>query len=339
MRTRALCLSSFAASLLFAAASCSDDLSPAAESQAKTPIDVANLQGEELEKYAYGCEYYAEDTSEKVETSASEAYCAYVAELAAKSLEAVGNKSLGSSDPLVGVIKVNTCGKYTQVDIYYDTEDKKPRNWRNGYANKCAWDVGNNVVMRFCAVPASLFKGIGKDYAVVLFHQELKGPIRKSKGTYDKLQVLRIVMDSEDRNTRREITITNWNLRMGRYEKRRGENSDIMPTRYLDNRDFRLFLQHFPARWNDGRLPYLGFEYAVFGSLHGENSENQGVIYVDDEDKHNANEFDVIEVEYRDEQFDAFKDWRGESWRFGGMYEGIVNVDKNTTFRISKATY
>ncbi len=74
MRTRTLRLLFCAASLHFAAASCSDDLAPAAESQGKTPIDVANLQGEELEKYAYGCEYYAEDTTEKVETSASGAY-------------------------------------------------------------------------------------------------------------------------------------------------------------------------------------------------------------------------------------------------------------------------
>ncbi len=44
MRTRTLCLLFFAASLLFAAASCSDNLTLAAESQGKSPIDVANLR-------------------------------------------------------------------------------------------------------------------------------------------------------------------------------------------------------------------------------------------------------------------------------------------------------
>ncbi len=109
----------------------------------QNPIDVASLQGEELEKYAYGCEYYAEDTTEKVETSASEAYSAYVAELAAKSQEAVGNKSLSVDEP-------------------------------------------------------------------------------------------------------------------------------------------------FKSEWNDGRLPNLGFDYAVFGSFYGVRNKNQGLFEIDDEDKHNC---------------------------------------------------
>ncbi len=278
MRTRSLYPLLFAASLPFAAASCSDDLAPATESQGKTPVDVASLQGEELEKYAYGCEYYAEDTTEKVETSASEAYSAYVAELAAKSQETVGNKSLSVDEPLVGVVKVKECGRYPEIAIYYDAEGKRPRCWRNGYANSCGWDVGRNVTMRFCAVPARLFNGIGKDYAVLLLHSQLKGPLRKSQGSYDFLNVLRIFMDAEDSKPEQRITITEYDKTLGRYRTRMGNDSDISPAGYVGKSNLELYFQHFPASWKGASLPNLGFEYAVFGSLYGFNDKYEGYI-------------------------------------------------------------
>ncbi len=339
MGTRTLCLLFFAASLLLAAASCSDDLAPAAESQGKTPIDVANLQGEELEKYAYGCEYYAEDTTEKVETSAGEAYSAYVAELVSAMTDDafMRKKSLSVDEPLVGVIKVKECGRYPEIAIYYDAEDKRPRCWRNGYANSCGWDVGRNVTMRFCAVPARLFNGIGKDYAVLLLHSQLKGPLRKSQGTYDYLNVVRIFMDAEDGKPEQRITITDYDKFSGRYRARTGNNSDIRPAGYVGKSNLELYFQHFPASWKGATLPNLGFEYAVFGSLYGFNDKYEGYIYVDDEDKNNSNAFELIQVKYSGGSFDKFVGVSGESWRHRDMFENMFKVDNNTLFRISKA--
>lgn len=314
--------------------SCSDEaLTDSVESQ-RTPIAESELSGEELDKYAYGCEYYAEDTIGKIETEAKPAYFAFAETLMNESLAAV-NKSLSVDEPMVGVVKMATCGKYDEVEIFFDAEDRRPKCYKTGYASGCSWDAKHNVWMRFCVVPASLFKGIGKDYAVLLFTDEIKGPLVYQNGSYSNQRVLRVHLDAEDNKTESGIKITKYDG-----TSRVGTNSDIIPNSYDSRKNLNLFFQHFPASWKGNSLPNLGFEYAVFGTLYGSGERVCGSIYFDTEDKNTANSFTLLQLKRKGNNgFDSFTDdtKSGQDWKGRGVYEGLMEVGGNAAFYISKA--
>lgn len=316
------------------ASSCSDDAVPSPGQM--TPIDVSELQGEELDKYAFGCEYFAEDTSIKVETSAPYEYIEF-ASRAAIEFAQVGNKSTSKSNTslstsnLVGVIKVESCGDYPEIDVYFDAEDRKPNNWSSGYVrNKVSWSIGNNVWMRFCVVPAEKFVGIGKDYAVLLLTDEVKGPMYKSYGSYDRQKILRIRLDADDGKPIGDL----------KYIPGAGINAtrEFLPNNYDKNNNLTLYLQHFKKEWNSGTLPDLKFEYAVFGSLYGGDEKYEGKARFDTEDKKNSNAFDLLELSYTGlGGYEKLNEVKPSDQKRIGEYNGIVLINKNATFTISKA--
>lgn len=314
--------------------SCSDEMPADADSSQKTPLSEAELSGEELDKYAYGCEYYAKDTIGKVETVANADYLAFAETLMNESLASV-NKSLSVDEPMVGVVKMKTCGKYDEVDILFDAEDHRPKCKKTGYASGSSWTSKHNVWMRFCVVPASLFNGIGKDYAVLLLTDEIKGPLVYQRSSYSDQRVLRVRLDAEDNKAESGIKIIRSDG-----SSRSGYNSDITPNRYDKNKNLTLFFQHFSASWKTGSLPQLGFEYAVFGTLYGKDTDVWGSYVIDTEDKNSANGFVKIQVKWTgDGGFGKFAEdsMTGVDYLNGGIYEGIMEVNNNATLYISKA--
>lgn len=323
-----------ALSLFFLMAACSDDFGTGQDSAAKTPIDVADLQGEELDKYAYGCEYYAEDTISKVETSANDAYRNYAAEMAADFLSGLmaeagtGNKSISSGPPMVGVLKVKTCGRYREVEILFDTEDRRTKNDVRGFSVDWSVSRRSNAHLRFCVVPAHLFDGIGQDYAVLLLHPQIKTPRHESRYSVDAQTVLRIRLDAEDKRPLGKVVVKEPN---GRGEE--VSSTEVLPNFYDSGNNLTLYLQHIPQKWNVGVLPSLGFDYAVFGTL---SNKPQGNIMLDCEDHSNNNGFDVISAWWTGSGgFADFSQMSGTNIRHKGTYRGIVNVDDNVRFFFS----
>ncbi|MGN0028246.1 MAG: hypothetical protein ACI35Q_00695 [Marinilabiliaceae bacterium] len=86
----------------------------------------SDFSEEQIEKVAYGCGTYTDwdETGEKVETTATDEYVAMLRERLATERKASVNKST-ALEQMVGVVKDKTCGKYDEVRIYYDSEDKR----------------------------------------------------------------------------------------------------------------------------------------------------------------------------------------------------------------------
>ena len=143
--------------------SCSDKENDFVDAEAQ------DFSEEQIEKVAYGCGTYADwdEEGEKEETTASDEYLAMLKERLARERNAGGNKSV-ALEQMVGVVKDKTCGKYDEVRIYYDSEDKKP-NYKASHGYRGDWVSYHNLTMYFCLVPARLFHSTKDNYGVMNF--------------------------------------------------------------------------------------------------------------------------------------------------------------------------
>lgn len=277
-------------------------------------------------KVAYGCTSYtaADDGDEKVETSATEEYIDMLRERIREEETASGNKAVAATQ-YVGVVKDQTCGKYDEIRIYYDCEDKRNHTKSGGFVG--GWHITHNITMRFCMVPANLFKRTKNYYAVMNFSPDTH--FQNDEGHKD-VGLLRVYMDAEDNDSGTSIFYT----RHGGNEIKDtyGIHAHNARVAGKGNLNFQMF--YFKPNNNSTEsYPDLGFDYGVFGVLYPENKENghrQGYVYSDDEDKNNGNLIDAYVDRTNTDTRDSNTDMRGQN------FYGIIQVDSNTTFHIAK---
>ena len=276
-------------------------------------------------KVAYGCTSYTavDYGDEKVETSATEEYIDMLRERIREEETASGNKAVAATQ-YVGVVKDQTCGKYDEIRIYYDCEDKRNHTNSGGYVG--GWHITHNITMRFCMVPANLFKRTKNYYAVMNFSPDTHF---QNDERHKDVGLLHVYMDAEDSDSGTDIFYTK---NGGREERDKyGFYSHKARVEGDGNLSFQLF--YFKPNNNSTEsYPDLGFDYGVFGVLYPENKENehrQGYVYSDDEDKNNGDYMcQVVDKEYTSLE-DADK--------LGAFdFYGIIKVDGNTTFHIAK---
>ena len=303
-----------------ATSSCTDESQSVYEASG-----LSNLNEEQMEKVAYGCTSYtaADDGDEKVETSATEEYIDMLRERISEAEAESGNKAVATSQ-YVGVIKDQTCGKYDEIRIYYDCEDKRNKTKSGGFVG--GWHVTHNITMRFWMVPANLFKRTKNYYAVMNFSPDTY--FQNDKGHRD-VGLLHVYMDAEDSNSGTDIFYT----KNGGMEERDKYGFHSHKARVEGNGNLSFQLFYFKPNDNSTEnYPDLGFDYGVFGLLYPEDKENkyrQGYVYSDDEDKNNGDYMrQVVDKEYTNLK-DADE---------VGAYDfyGIIKVDGNTTFHIAK---
>ena len=237
---------------------------------------------------------------------------------------ASGNKAVAATQ-YVGVVKDKTCGKYDEIRIYYDCEDKRNHTKSGGFVG--GWHITHNITMRFCMVPANLFKRTKNYYAVMNFSPDTH--FQNDEGHKD-VGLLRVYMDAEDNDSGTSIFYT----RHGSNEIKDtyGIHAHNARVAGKGNLNFQMF--YFKPNNNSTEsYPDLGFDYGVFGVLYPENKENehrQGYVYSDDEDKNNGNLIDAYVDRTNTDTRDSNTDMRGQN------FYGIIQVDGNTTFHIAK---
>lgn len=309
-------------SLLFFLVSCSDD----AETFSTATFESQEMSDEILEKIAYGCDSYFDQelSGRKNETSASDEY---IALLEQRLSQFVANKSITASDNnMVGVIKsdkVKGCGKYKEVEVYYDCQDHSANNTEaKGYHG--LWTVTQNIVMRFCVVPAKLFKQIDVAYGVVDFSN---ASYIWGDSNFEDIARYDVHMDAEDEHTQTAVK-----------SKEYGEswiNGSVgsMSVDRNKNLDFRLFVFK-PMSGRQKTFPKLGFEYGVFGNIYFYSSnkysdDEYGLVFSDDEDHSNAN---FICAYNRD--LGQYKTRVSNV----NLYD-VIHQDRNTRFYMSKIKF
>lgn len=237
---------------------------------------------------------------------------------------ASGNKAVAATQ-YVGVVKDQTCGKYDEIRIYYDCEDKRNHTKSGGFVG--GWHITHNITMRFCMVPANLFKRTKNYYAVMNFSPDTHF---QNDERHKDVGLLHVYMDAEDSDSGTDIFYTK---NGGREERDKyGFYSHKARVEGDGNLSFQLF--YFKPNNNSTEsYPDLGFDYGVFGVLYPENKENehrQGYVYSDDEDKNNGNLIDAYVDRTNTDTRDSNTDMRGQN------FYGIIQVDGNTTFHIAK---
>lgn len=239
-----------------------------------------------LEKISYGCDasIYSLNSDEKIETVASDEYLNYIMN---PTLPII-NKSAVVFDEYVGVIKadeVRGCGKYQEVEVYYDCENSKTATYSKGFRG--SWSVLKNITMKFCVVPDSLFKRTNIAYGVVDFTSPVDGTEHSYMGSdseYKEIARIDVRMDAEDKSPETNIK-----------SRKHGENwikgnIGSMNTDSRKNLTFRMFV-YLPQNGADNVYPDLGFDYGVFGNIYSRKdyTDDYGIVFSDDEDDSNAN--------------------------------------------------
>ena len=276
----------------------------------------SDFSEEQIEKVAYGCGTYAdwEETDEKVETTATEEYVAMLKERLGTERKASGNKST-AMEQMVGVVKDKTCGKYDEVRIYYDCQDRSSNDtYSHGYIG--GWKVTQNITMYFCLVPARLFHNTGDYYGVMNFSTDLHFV---NDWNFTKVGRIDGYMDAEDSKCGSAMYYT----KHGQKEVDVRYSSYVGNTQLVGNGNLYFEMFTFAADGSNNDYPDLGFDYGVFGMFNGGWSANQGKVHSDDEDKHNANS--------------AYFTYQGEKTSiYNRSHWKIVKISKNTDFHIAR---
>lgn len=287
-----------------------------------------SLSLEQLEKIAYGCDSYVYDidSDEKVETSASDEYMALIEERMDSLISnAVKPSHLKGtvSNRYVGVIKDGTCGNYEEVLIKYDCEDgRKNETKAYDYAKQLGWVKSDgNLEMRFCKVPAELFKHIGQHYAVVNFTNEIKTD-EIVNGNRIAMKAIMLHMDAEDDDSKYTSIYDNGVKKYGLGLTSLTGNTHV-------NLDLNLL--YYSDEHKGNVLPDLGFDYGVFGQL---NNCEIGTIFSDDEDRNNAN----VARLYNVSPYESYKADNYQKLTKNRIYNGIFKMTENTTLYISHIT-
>ncbi|MCQ2202984.1 MAG: hypothetical protein MJZ15_00930 [Bacteroidales bacterium] len=276
---------------------------------------------EMLEKIAYGCDSYLYEnpTDQKVETSASDEYLAFLRARCSRA-----NKSIvAADDNMIGVIKsdkIYGCGKYKEVEVYYDCEDSGNNNKSKGYHG--SWSVSHNLTMRFCIVPANLFEQVDVAYGVVDFSS---APYLCGDSNYEDIVRVDVRMDSDDSHNPQTCI-------MSKEYGASWVNGNVGSVQVYGNKNlqFRLFIFK-PKSGKQKKFPRLGFEYGVLGNVYSHSKDDYdkdeyGYVYSDDEDSNNANGLWVYDKD----------SGRYDTYVYNKNVYGVIHQDKNTRFYLSK---
>lgn len=220
----------------------------------------------------------------------------------------------------VGVIKGQgqSCGSYSELEIYMDCEDSSNKNsswgWIGAIDNSAS---GGNALLRFCLVPKRLFSSSKHgDYAVLSFSTD-------KKNTIDRY------FDNEDSNNKNRVYLNGRQLNRvnGRFFSEITLNGSFAQ----DTNTWMSFLVYRQDKTNGANeFPNLGFSYGVMGTLPG---FDQGGIYTDEEDKNNTNNchFESIQVNETDALAMTFRSILVPNRENAGKGD-----NKGTTFLFSK---
>lgn len=189
-------------------------------------------------------------------------------------------KSLGDCG-YVGVFKKSTCRNsktgqnYTEVVIYFDSEDDNNQNRMDGETGGSYRTGNNDIEMHFCLVPQDLFGNTGVDYGVLRWSPIACGT--QFEGSC-RMSLVRF-LDCEDNNNITKLIEGGQTL----------VNQDFDPYHltHADNRgNVRMEFAFFRSFCHNANFPDLGMEYGVLGTFP---ASNFGHIYSDDEDDNNIN--------------------------------------------------
>lgn len=306
-KTKVICLT--ALSLL--AISCDED-----ETSQLYTAEAAQPSEEQIEKMAYGCPFSYNDNDEKVETKATDEYLEMLQTRLAEATSFGTNKSAAATQ-YVGVVKEETCGNYDEIRIFYDCEDHRNRTSSKGYVG--GWKITENIAMKFCLVPADLFKNTKDHYG--LFNFSTSSHIGNDYEHHD-VALIQVHMDAEDKKSETAIFYT----KNGEKEIRDSHHLHSNNVMVVGNGNLSFQMFYFkPNNKSTYGYPDLGFNYGVFGVLYSEGDKNrQGNVYSDDEDKNNANN---VQVAY---DTTDLKDYHKTD------FHGLLALGNNTRFYIAK---
>lgn len=218
-----------------------------------------------------------------------------------------------------GVLKETNCGQFNELAIFMDCEDNRPWTKKKGqYVGASEVDGKKNVKLKFCLIPNLPQRSTNYDYGVLFLgdnHLNLDGASTIIRS-----------FDNED-NSNSNYYEYNGIKQNGEYKFLGGVNGTC-PLTKIGGSNTRLTFHYFKANPNSGDFPDLGIPYGVFGQFGP--LAQQGSIYIDDEDRRNANECDYIEH--------IGGNVYNSSVSVGsGSISTLMNVGGNTELFISKA--
>jgi hypothetical protein len=209
-----------------------------------------------------------------------------------------------------------TCGSLKTLDVFMDCEDSRPATSAYGYTGASRL-VGRNVLLRFCVVGGGTFSGDNytKSYGVL--------NLGYNRITMNGSSVTRHFDNEDSRNTN-YVRLNGSNISGALGDTNLGGGHTI-----LGEKNTRLTFHIFYSRNGTGAFPYLGFSYGLLGNF-GYGNSNTGNIYLDDEDRRNANfclfnEFDHNIGKPKTDRY------------ISTSIPGFMDVGTNTRLRISKA--
>lgn len=289
-----------------------------------TEQELAKLESEyETGKYKEE-KIVGEDGPEKIETSADAlklqaSMDEYVVELMNRSAvakEKVMRTAYSSTNSVVGVFKISTCGSLKELTVGLDCEDHNEDSGISGNVGASYVDGNGNVRMIFCLANADRYYPGG-----VLLVDHINYSIRYTSGIYSALRQVDAFVRHHDLE-------------------------DNKPANYISSNDERYtskeLLKGHTKIDNDATLAWgfpPKFSYFDFYDYYGTgsvdyglltpNRASTGIIYCDDEDNNNANWIKKFNLGYSEDNSITYAYARDE-------YGVLTTI--NTTYSVSLST-
>lgn len=218
-----------------------------------------------------------------------------------------------------GVFKETSCGQYNELAIFMDCEDNRPWTKKYGeYIGASEVDSKKNVKLKFCLIPNFPQRSTRYDYGILFLGDNYLN--------LDGASTIIRTFDNEDSSNTNYYEY-NGVKQNNEYKVLGGVNGDY-PLTYIGGRNTRLTFKYFKGSSSSGDFPYIGIPYGVLGQFG--DATDKGSIYIDDEDRGNANG-----CEYKEHiggnVYKSFVSVRS------GSISTLMDVGGNTELFISKA--
>lgn len=234
---------------------------------------------------------------------------AYVTEMMnrnAVAKEKVMRTAYSTTNNLVAVFKVGSCGSYKELEIIVDCEDRKGKSNTNGNVGDTYVDGNENVHLKFCLVEANRYYPGG----VLLIDRPSACPhnleqiLVRGHDTEDSAERNSVVCNHLDYDT--PAKISTWFTQIGR-------NVNLA--------------WGFP-NFGDPLYPAIGPASGIKYGLLSNGAASTGTIYFDDEDSSNKNFLQLWS--YGVSSPKDYPDGYHSNWG--------ITVDKNTKYSVSVST-